>query len=154
MKKKVLEITVRWMCRKDMKDVLRIERESFDEHAWSEEQFMACLQNRNCIGMVAEYQGKVVGFMIFETQKTKILLRTVATLSKFRRKGVASQMIDKLKKRLGRQRCNQIMLEVRETNLPAQLFLRSLGFRATDILHGFFVENDEDAYRMVYKHAS
>ena len=48
----------------------------------------------------------------------------------FRRRGVGGQMIGKLIGKLSHQRRSRIMLEVRETNLPAQLFFRTLGFRA------------------------
>jgi len=146
-----IKVSIRWMSRRDMKEVLEIESECF-EFAWDEDDFMQCLQQRNCIGMVAEYQGRVVGFMIYELQKTKIHLLNVATLSKFRRKGVGAQLVAKLIAKLGNQRRSRITLEVRETNLPAQLFLRSLGFLAVDILHGFYDETNEDAYQMVYRH--
>ena len=52
---------IRWMIRRDMPDVLRAERDSF-EFSWTEEDFLKCLRQRNCIGMVAEHNEKVVGF--------------------------------------------------------------------------------------------
>jgi ribosomal-protein-alanine N-acetyltransferase len=42
------------------------------------------------------------------------------------------------------------VLEVRETNLPAQLFVRSLGFRATSVLKDFYQDSTEDAYLMQF----
>jgi ribosomal-protein-alanine N-acetyltransferase len=39
---------------------------------------------------------------------------------------------------------------VRETNLPAQLFFRSLGFRAISVLKDFYQDTTEDAYLMHY----
>ena len=47
-------------------------------------------------------------------------------------------------------RRGRIMLEVRETNLPAQLFFRSLGFRATSVLKDFYQDSTEDAYMMQF----
>ncbi len=151
MREREIKVNIRWMVRRDMKEVLEIENECF-EYAWTEDDFMRCLRQRNCIGMVAEYLGRVVGFMIYELPKTKIHLLNVATLSEFRRMGVGTQMVAKLIGKLGNQRRNRITLEVRETNLPAQLFLRSLSFRATEILPSFYDDAQEDAYRMVYKH--
>ncbi|MGL6194475.1 MAG: ribosomal protein S18-alanine N-acetyltransferase [Thermoguttaceae bacterium] len=145
-----IKVNIRWMVRRDMSEVLTIEKSCF-EYAWSEEEFMRCLRQRNCIGMVAEYKGRVVGFMIYELPKTKIHLLNVAVLPEFRRLGVGIQMIAKLIGKLSNQRRNRITLEVRETNLAAQLFFRSLGFRATEILRDFYDEMCEDAYLMVYK---
>ena len=49
-----VNVHIRWMIRRDMPEVLQIERTSF-EYPWSEEDFIRCLRQRNCIGMVAEY---------------------------------------------------------------------------------------------------
>jgi ribosomal-protein-alanine N-acetyltransferase len=46
------------------------------------------------------------------------------------------------------------VLEVRETNLPAQLFFRSLGFRAISVLKDFYQDTTEDAYLMHYLSAA
>jgi len=47
-------VHIRWMIRRDMPEVLEIEDRSF-EFSWSEEDFIRCLRQRNCIGMVAEH---------------------------------------------------------------------------------------------------
>ena len=147
-----IKVNIRWMMWKDLQEVLTIENECF-EYAWSEEEFVECLQQRNCVGMVAESQGRVVGFTIYEVQKTKIYLLNVATLSEFRRQGIGTQLVAKLIAKLKNQRRSRITLEIRETNLPAQVFFRSLGFRAVDILRDFYVDStNEDAYQMVFKH--
>ena len=44
---------IRWMTRRDMVSVLEIENQCF-EFAWSSDDFIRCLRQRNCIGMVAE----------------------------------------------------------------------------------------------------
>ena len=44
------------------------------------------------------------------------------------------------------------MLEVRETNLAAQLFFRDMDFRAVSVLHDFYEDTVEDAYLMEYCH--
>jgi ribosomal-protein-alanine N-acetyltransferase len=63
-------------------------------------------------------------------------------------------MIEKLLGKLSSQRRTRITLEVRETNLAAQLFFRNSGFRATSVLHEFYDDSPEDAYLMQYYHAS
>jgi ribosomal-protein-alanine N-acetyltransferase len=44
------------------------------------------------------------------------------------------------------------MLEIRETNLSAQLFFRDLGFRAISLLRDFYEDTTEDAYLMQYRY--
>ena len=50
--KQDLQVHIRWMIRRDMVDVLDIESAAF-EFPWSEEDFIRCLRQRNCIGMIA-----------------------------------------------------------------------------------------------------
>jgi [ribosomal protein S18]-alanine N-acetyltransferase len=49
------------------------------------------------------------------------------------------------------ERRDRILLEVRERNLPAQLFFRSLGYRAISVLKDFYEDSTEDAYLMQYQ---
>ena len=42
----------------------------------------------------------------------------------------------------------RVSLEVRESNLPAQLFYRSVGFKASGIRRGYYKKYGEDAYVM------
>ena len=58
----LLPVHIRWMIRRDMPSVLAIEQECF-EFPWYEDDFVRCLRQRNCIGMVAELDDKVVGYM-------------------------------------------------------------------------------------------
>jgi len=51
---------------------------------------------------------------------------------------------------LSQQRRTQIVTEVRETNLPAQKFFASCGFRAVSVVRGIYDDTDEDAYVMRY----
>ena len=48
------------------------------------------------------------------------------------------------------QRRREIVLEVRETNVPAQLFFSNNGFRAVTVLRKHYDDTCEDAYYMRY----
>ncbi len=145
-----LRCHVRWMFRADMPAVLDIESRSFD-FPWSESDFLNCLRQRNCIGMVAECSGKIVGFMVYELHKTRLHVLNFAVEYDFRRSGVGRQMAQKLinKQKVNTYR-NRILLEVRETNVDAQLFWKAMGFRAVNTLRYFYADTDEDAYLMQY----
>lgn len=142
-------VHIRWMIRRDMSEVLDIESQSF-EFPWTEEDFIRCLRQRNCIGMVAEFEERVVGFMIYELHKTRLHVLNFAVHPELRRHGVGNAMLQKLISKLSPQRRNRILLEVRETNLAAQLFFRNCGFRAISVLRQFYEDTPEDAYLMQY----
>src|SRR5260370_6714043 len=83
------------MIRRDMVEALAIEAESF-EFPWSEEDFIRCLRQRNCIGMVAELDDHVVGFMIYELHKNRLHVLNFAVAGRYRRQGIGTQMLAKL----------------------------------------------------------
>lgn len=145
-----LDVQIRWLIRRDMVEVLEIERENF-EFPWSEEDFLCCLRQRNCIGMVAEYDHCIVGFMIYELHKSKLRILNFAVADDYKRQHVGQQMVNRLIDKLSQQRRKQIVLEVRETNLLAQLFFKNQGFRATTVLRDHYEDTVEDAYVMQYQ---
>lgn len=145
-----LRVHIRWMIRRDMPEVLQTEQDSF-EFPWAEEDFLRCLREQNCVGMVAEQGERVVGFMIYELHKQELHILNFAVHPGYRRGAVGAQMVAKLIGKLSSHRRTRIALEVRETNLPAQLFFRSQGFRAVRVLRHFYEDSGEDAYVMQYE---
>lgn len=148
--KEQARVHIRWMIRRDMPEVLQIESQSF-EFSWTEEDFLRCLRQRNCIGMVAEHGEKVVGFMIYELHKAKLHILNFAVHPQWRRLGVGAQMVVKLISKLSSHRRTRVSLEVRETNLPAQLFFHKQDFRAVRVLRSFYGDSGEDAFLMEYR---
>lgn len=142
---------VTWMRQKDFAEVLEMERECF-EFPWDEKAFRESLRTHNNIGMVVEFNEHPIGYMVYQLHKNRLHLLNLAVSPYFRRSNVGSLMINKLVGKLSYQRRRQITLEVRESNVDAQLFFKSHGFRAVEILRGWYDDTDEDAYRMVYLH--
>lgn len=145
-----LDVQIRWLIRRDMTEVLRIEQQSF-EFAWTEEDFLCCLRQRNCIGMVAERDHEIVGFMIYELHKSRLNILNFAVSADHRRHGVGSQMVLRLIDKLSQQRRKEILLEVRERNLDAQMFFKQQSFRAVRVLRSHYDDTSEDAYIMQFR---
>src|SRR4051812_19245981 len=132
-----VRVHIRWMIRRDMPEVLAIEHASF-EYPWCEEEFLRVLRQRNCIGMVAEYGERVIGFMIYELHKAKLQGLNFAVAPEVRRRGGGRQMMVKLVGKLPSHRRTRIVLHVRETALAAQMFYKVQGFRATEIARDYY----------------
>ncbi|MCA9025832.1 MAG: ribosomal protein S18-alanine N-acetyltransferase [Planctomycetaceae bacterium] len=145
-----IDVQIRWLIRRDMPEVLRIEQESF-EFPWTEEDFLCCLRQRNCIGMVAERDHQIVGFMIYELHKARLNILNFCVAPEFRRQGVGTQMIVRLIDKLSQQRRKEILLEVRERNLDAQMFFKTQSFRAVKVLRSYYDDTTEDAYIMQFR---
>jgi [ribosomal protein S18]-alanine N-acetyltransferase len=149
------KLTARWLIRKDMDRVVDIEDSSFD-CPWSEDEFIDCLRQRNHIGQVAILdRGKgvfnpIVGFIIYELDRKALHILNMAVDPGYRRAGVGSFMVQLLVDKLSQQRRPEVMVEVRETNLPAQLFLSEQKFQAISVVKNSYSNTDEDAYIMRY----
>jgi [ribosomal protein S18]-alanine N-acetyltransferase len=141
---------IRWMIRADMETVLAIESNSFD-YPWTAEELRSVLRARNCIGAVAELRKQVLGYMVYELHENRIHLLNIAVDPQFRRQGVGSALLNRLIDKLSQQRRREVVLEVRDPNVAAQLWLRHNGFIATGMLHDHYEDTEEDAIRFIYR---
>lgn len=144
-----MEMDIRWLIRRDMPEVLSIERLCF-EFPWTDEDFMVCLRTRNCIGMVADNGTEITGFMVYELHKSRIHILNFCVAPKWQRKGVGRVMVERLIDKLSQQRRHEIAAEVRERNLDAQLFFKRMGFKAASVVRDYYEDTDEDCYVFRY----
>lgn len=148
--KTLVATNLRWMKRKDLRRVLEIERLAFPK-PWSEDDFLLLLRKSETIGLVIEDENElVVGFLIYQLRSKRLDIKNLAVDPDFHRLGCGSAMVEKLISKLCKERRRSIELMVSETNLPAQLFFKSLGFRAICI-HDNYFNNGLTAYEMRYK---
>lgn len=144
---------IRWLIRRDMPEVLRIESEAFD-FPWDEDEFMRALQHKRVIALVAEENNKVIGYILYEFQDKRFAILNLAVSPNYIMQGVATALIEKLKAKLDSTRAgrNSIRARVRERNIPAQKLFAKCGFAATGIdkaEHDCHI--DEDDYIFVYR---
>jgi len=143
---------VRWLIRRDLPAVLAIERASF-EFDWGEPDFLRCLR-RPFMSMVAERGDQILGYMVYELRAKTRRLLNFAVAPLHRRRGIGAAMIAHLKSNLDIHGRTGISLYVRDSNLPAQRFFASQGFRAVRVLRRYYEDSGEDAYRMIYRLAA
>jgi ribosomal-protein-alanine N-acetyltransferase len=143
-------VLIRFVIRKDMPDVMRIENGSF-EHQLSEKEILGLLAQRNTLGVVAERNGKVVAMMIYELHPKLLNIYRIAVLPEHRRCGIASKLVSRLTSTLETQRRDAVCLDISEVNLPGQLFFAANGFRATAVINDRWEGFSEAAYVMCYK---
>jgi ribosomal-protein-alanine N-acetyltransferase len=149
-------IHMRWMIRRDIPQVLEIESKSFNE-PWTEENFLEVLRLRNCIGMVIEYEGEVIGFILYELHDHSTIpgrpieILNIAVHPEYRRMMIGTAMIEKLKSKLSFQRRRKLIAWISDANLEAQVWLRSNGFLCTKIAKERYPDRPEmDAYKFEF----
>lgn len=142
------EIQIRWMIRRDMPQVLRIDRESFVK-PWDEDDLVRLLRQRRTIGMVATsvLHDRIYGFMVYTVSGNDLVLERLAVDPAMRFQGVGRVLIDKLRSKLAHQRRDKIVHFVHEENLAAQLFFRACGGRCERIVR---VRNADDSVVTTY----
>jgi ribosomal-protein-alanine N-acetyltransferase len=86
--------------------------------------------------------------MVYELHKGRLHLLNLAVHPEFRGQGVGTALVAKLVGKLDARRRTRILCEVRATNLAAQKWFASRGFRAIGVLRDFYDEwqTTEDAY--------
>jgi len=143
------ELTFRPMNKRDLHQVMDIEKKNF-EFPWSKKDFLICFEDASTFKIiVVEKNELIVAYMVYELHRNyrRIINFTVAPES--REHGIGSELIWRFKKMLKKNR-PRIILEVRERNLPAQRFLKKHGFRATELIPDHYEGADESAYVMEF----
>ena len=101
----------------------------------AEEDFIRLLRRRDCVGLVAETNDHIAGYLLYERNKGCIDLLSLAVDPKSRRAGVGTELIAKLIAKLSHSRHPVLAVSVRDSNLSAHLFFRSLRFRCVQVRH-------------------
>jgi ribosomal protein S18 acetylase RimI-like enzyme len=113
---------------------------------WEADDFVRFLKWRHAIGRVALHEGFVQGYVLYLLGRHEVEIARLAVWPSQQRKGIGADLVRPLADRLHGRR-SQVVALVPDDRLPAQLFLRKLGFRATRIEAG----DDQDHYRFVYE---
>lgn len=141
-------LSIRWMIRRDMADLLEIASHGRCG-VETEDEFLGHLRQRNAIGMVAECRERIVGFMIYHLHAKHIQIAAFGVDHKLRRHGIGLEMLCKLASKLSGHKRSRIVVDVPESQLEAQLFFKACEFQATGVERNVYA--DEDAYRFVWR---
>jgi len=142
---------LRWCNRNDLEEVAEIEAESFSDH-WDERDFLKYLESHRCVFIVAEFDGRILGFMIYRLHKDHIELVNLAVRKAYLRLTIGSQLVAAMKCKLTKTR-RRIACVVVESNLEAQLFMRFCEFRCISTLRAASHDGKEDEYQFVFNHS-
>ena len=146
------ETVIRRMTREDLDAVTAIEEATF-AIPWSRESFRQELE-RNVAAryLVAETNGRVVGYAGAWVILDESHITNIAVLEGFRGRGIGKQLTKALLQYLSNLGASYATLEVRVSNERAQHLYRSLGFVSVGKRKRYYEDNGEDAYLMVCEH--
>ncbi|TMA59972.1 MAG: ribosomal-protein-alanine N-acetyltransferase [Deltaproteobacteria bacterium] len=140
-------VRFRPMTTADLDEVMGIERTSF-RFPWSTGFFLQELQVACARSILAEIDGRIVGYVLFWLLPGAVDIHNIAVHVNFRRRGIARALLSKVVTEAERQTNLRVILEVRRSNLPAQKLYESMGFATTSIRKGYYSDDGEDALAM------
>jgi ribosomal-protein-alanine N-acetyltransferase len=115
--------------------------------------FVLELSKPSSICLAAVHEGELIGYLICSRYHTVWHVMNVAIDGKYRRRGVASALIEHLFSVTDRSG-ERYTLEVRVSNTEAIAMYESFGFRSAGIRRRYYHDNNEDALIMWRTHRS
>ena len=138
-------LTIRQLSYGDLPAVISIERRSFPT-PWSLAMFVLELSKPSGICLAAENQDGLIGYLVCARYDEVWHLMNVAISTEYRRRGVATTLIERLFEQAGAQA--RYTLEVRVSNLAAIAMYEGFGFRSAGRRRRYYHDNGEDALIM------
>jgi ribosomal-protein-alanine N-acetyltransferase len=135
------------MTAADIENVIAIERASF-QFPWSTRFFLDELQMDCARSILAEVEGRIVGYVLFWFLAEEVDIHNIAVHPDFRRQGIGRLLLEQVVDAARRQERLRVTLDVRFSNAPAQNLYRNFGFIIRGLRKGYYSDNGEDALVM------
>lgn len=140
-------VLLRPMTTDDLDEVMAIERSAY-RYPWSAGFFLQELQVACARSILAEADGKIMGYVLFWLLPGSIDVHNLAIAPDCRRLGLGRLLMRHVVAAAGVKSATRVTLEVRLTNEPAKKLYASLGFIQTGLRKGYYSDDGEDALTM------
>lgn len=127
---------------KHLDTVVKIETESFPQ-PWSLKSFLSELENNQlAVYLAAVYNDRVVGYGGVWVILDDAHITTLAVDSRYRRLGVATNLLKALIDKAEKMGAKRLSLEVRPSNTPARRLYEKFGFTVKGIRKHYYFNED------------
>jgi ribosomal-protein-alanine N-acetyltransferase len=134
---------------RDLNSIEEIERSSYPT-PWSRSMFAGELAKPSsiCLGAIDAERNELVAYLIISRYVDAWHVMNVAVAEPYRRRGIASGLMERLFEDTARDSRRGYTLEVRVSNEAAIRLYEQLGFKARGVRRGYYTDNREDALIM------
>ena len=143
-----MKIELRRIEPRDLDSVDEIERASYPT-PWSRAMFVAELRKPSSLALGAySEEEELVGYAFVSRYVDAWHVMNVAVAMDYRRRGIATTLLERLFEMTATDPRSGYTLEVRVSNLEAIRLYERLGFESRGIRRGYYTDNREDALIM------
>lgn len=143
-----LDLSIREMTDADIATIVRLETEIFPD-PWPRQSFVDIMEQPEWTGLVVEASGEIIAYACILLSAGEMHLANIAVTAPFRRKSVASRLLNRILEVAVKHKCAMILLEVRVSNQGARAFYEREGFTGLYTRARYYRRPLEDALVMV-----
>lgn len=143
-----MEITS--MTAVDARELAELDKICFDI-PWSQKSFEDEAGNNLATYFIAKDNGKIIGYAGFWSVSGEGDITNVAVLPEYRKRGIASALLESVIKKSRSLDLSLLTLEVRKSNFAAQNLYSKYGFEIIGERKRYYSDNHEDALIMTKK---
>lgn len=138
---------IRSAASNDVPAILAIERPAPTAARWTPEQYSKLVSSGVVLvaEQAAEEAGQLCGFVCAQAVAGEWEIENVVVSAEFLRQGIADKLMRALIQRAENEAASVILLEVRESNLPARGLYEKHGFREVGRRRGYYRDPVEEA---------
>ncbi len=134
------------MSAADCRELAELDKRCFST-PWSERSFLEEAENSLATYLLAKVDGKIVGYCGFWRVSGEAQVTNIAVLPEYRRQKIARNLAEKMLAIC--EEDEQIVLEVRKSNIAAISLYEKLGFTEAGIRKRFYRDPIEDGITMI-----
>ena len=145
------------MTKDDLPEVISMERQVFGPEAWSSGDFEEALRQPFDYPLVLREEAladcpdmtmPLAGYCLLRILPPEGEILNICVAEKLRGQGLGSLMMLKMEELCRREGVSQVFLEVRRSNLRAQILYGNFGFREIAVRKHYYQDPEEDALIM------
>lgn len=127
---------------RDLNELRHLEKACFGDDAWPLIDLISVLSIANVVRLKAVVDGRMVGFIAGDPRGSEEIawIATLGVLPDYRRRGIASALLQTCEDRLD---VNRVRLSVRENNQPALQLYRGFGYMRVGIWPDYYKDESD-----------
>ena len=137
-----MELKIETASIKLLEKLCEIEGQCFDQEAFTKRQISYLLTDYNTITLVAKANSDIAGFIIAQVEiENNLLFGHIITINvapHYRRKGIATNMLQEIENILKQKGMSECHLEVREDNQTALKLYQKSGYQKVGRLEKYY----------------